>query len=46
MDREQAIFMLVQAVKYAYMSGVYSIGEVEVISKSIRILSSKETKDS
>jgi hypothetical protein len=46
MDREQAIFMLVQAVKYAYMSGVYSIGEVEVISKSIRILLSKETKDS
>lgn len=42
MDREQAIFMLVQAVKYAYMSGVYSIGEVEVISKSIRVLSSKE----
>ncbi len=46
MDREQAIFMLVQAVKYAYMSGVYSIGEVEVISKSIRVLSSNETKHS
>ena len=45
MDREQAIFMLVQAVKYAYMSGVYSIGEVEVISKSIRILNRLDLDD-
>ena len=38
MDKEQAIFLLVQAVKYAYHNGVYSLGESEVISKSIRIL--------
>jgi hypothetical protein len=44
MDKEQAVFLLVQAVKYAYHNGMYSLGESEVISKSIRILS--ETKKS
>lgn len=39
MDKEQAMFLLVQAVKYAYHNGMYSLGESEVISKSIRILS-------
>lgn len=42
MDREQAIFMLVQAVKHAYHSGVYSLGESEVISKSIRTITQPE----
>lgn len=42
MDREQAIFILVQAVKYAYHNGVYSLGESEVISKSIRTLTQQE----
>lgn len=42
MDKEQAIFLLVQAVKYAYHNGVYSLGESEVISKSIRILLEKK----
>jgi len=42
MDREQAIFILVQAVKYAYHNGVYSLGESEVISKSIRTLTKVE----
>jgi hypothetical protein len=39
MDKEQAIYLLVQAVNYAYLNGVYSLGETEVISKSIRVLS-------
>ena len=39
MDKEQATYLLVQAVNYAYLNGVYSLGETEVISKSIRILS-------
>lgn len=43
MDKEQAIFLIVQAVKYAYHNGVYSLGESEIISKSIRVLS--ENKD-
>lgn len=42
MDKEQAIFLLIQAVKYAYHNGVYSLGESEVISKSIRILLEKK----
>lgn len=39
MDKEQALYMLVQAVKHAYHNGVYSLGESEIISKSIRVLS-------
>jgi hypothetical protein len=39
MDREQAIFLIVQAVKHAYHNGIYSLGESEIISKSIRVLS-------
>jgi hypothetical protein len=39
MDKEQAVFLLVQAVKYAYHNGIYSLGESEIISKSIRVLS-------
>jgi hypothetical protein len=42
MDKEQAIYLLVQAVNYAYLNGVYSLGETEVISKSIRILSKNQ----
>lgn len=42
MDREQAIYMLVQAVKYAYHNGLYSLGESEVISKSIRTITQQE----
>ena len=39
LDKESANYMLVQAVKYAYHSGLYSLAEAEVISKSIRVLS-------
>jgi hypothetical protein len=39
MDEEQAVFLIVQAVKYAYHNGMYSLGESEIISKSIRVLS-------
>lgn len=42
MDNESATFMLIQAVRHAFDKGVYSIGETEVISKSIRVLSKKE----
>jgi hypothetical protein len=41
MDKESAVFMLTQAIKYAYDSGIYSIGETEVISKSLRVLNNK-----
>ena len=39
MDKEQALFLIVQAVKHAYHNGLYSLAESEVISKSIRFLS-------
>jgi hypothetical protein len=42
MDKEHGIYYLTQAVKYAYQAGIYSIGECEVISKSIRLTSKKE----
>lgn len=39
LDKEHSIYYLVQAVKYAHSQGVYSLGESEILSKSIRILS-------
>jgi hypothetical protein len=42
MNKETATYFIVQAVKYAYHNGLYSIGEAEVISKAIRILSKNE----
>ncbi len=42
MDKEHGIYYLTQAVKYAYQAGIFSIGECEVISKSIRITNKKE----
>jgi hypothetical protein len=45
MNQENAIFLLIHAVKHAYHSGIYSIGESEVISKSIRVLSKNQSMD-
>lgn len=42
MDREHSIYYLVEAVKSAHKRGAFTIGESEVISKSIRVLSKKE----
>jgi len=42
MNKDNAFYILTQAVKLAYLSGVYSMGEVEVISKAIRTLSKPE----
>ena len=39
MDKESSIYFLVQAVKYAFHQGTYTLAEVEIISKSIRTLS-------
>lgn len=41
MDKEHAIFYLVESVKTAHKRGAFTIGESEVISKSIRVISSK-----
>lgn len=42
MDKDQASYLLIQAVSHAYHSGVFTIGESEVISKAIRTISKKE----
>jgi hypothetical protein len=39
LNTEIAIVFLIHAIKYAYERGIYNIGETEVISKCIRILS-------
>jgi len=40
MDKNLAIYYLTHAVNYAYHNGIYSLGESEIISKSIRLLNS------
>jgi len=43
MSGKDSIYILVQAVKHAYNNNVFSIGETEVISKAIRVVSKIET---
>jgi len=38
MDKEHAVYYLIESVKSAHSKGVFTIGESEVISKSIRTL--------
>jgi hypothetical protein len=38
LDKENAIQLLILAVKTAYHQNIYSLGECEVISKSIRVV--------
>ena len=45
LDKERSIYLLVQAVKHGYDSGIYTIGESEVISKCIRVLSKEQIMD-
>jgi hypothetical protein len=39
LNSEIATVFLIHAIKYSYERGIYNIGETEVISKCIRILS-------
>lgn len=36
LNKDQAIFILTESVKYAHRKGLFSILEAEIISKSIR----------
>ena len=45
MKRDHALYCLIQAVNFAYSKNVFSIDESEVVSKSIRILSSPPKED-
>ncbi len=38
LTEEQAKFMLIKAVQMGYKSGIYSLTESEIISKSLRTL--------
>jgi hypothetical protein len=38
MDKESSLFFMVEAIKMAYSRQIYSIGEVEVLSKAIRVI--------
>ena len=44
MNKETALYILTQAVSYAYKRGAFSLGQSEVISKSIRELNSIEVE--
>lgn len=39
MDKEHSLYYLIESVKAAHKRGAFTIGEVEVISKAIRIMS-------
>ena len=38
-DKKHSVYYLVEAVKAAHTRGAFTIGESEIISKSIRVLS-------
>ena len=42
MNLDQALFCLVHATRYAHERGLYNIEESEVISKSIRVLTTPQ----
>jgi hypothetical protein len=41
---EQSFYILTQGIEYAYKSGIYSIQETELVSKSLRILNTELLK--
>lgn len=44
MNKETALYILTQAVVYAHRRGSFSLGESEVISRSIRELNVEQVK--
>lgn len=42
MDKDHALYYIIEAVKSAHQRNVFSIGETEIISKSIRVLSKND----
>lgn len=41
-EKEQSLFYLIQSVKSAYKRGCFTLEESEIISKSLRVLSTPE----
>jgi len=44
-EKEQSLFYVIQAVKSAYKRGCFTLEESEIISKSLRVLSTPDKKD-
>jgi hypothetical protein len=45
MTTETAIYYLTHAVNLAYHNGMFSLGESEILSKSIRLLNKEDISD-
>ena len=45
MDKTSGLYCLVEAVKYAHSRGAYTLGEAEILAKSIRVLTKEEEKE-
>jgi hypothetical protein len=45
MTKETAIYYLTHAVNLAYHNGMFSLGESEILSKSIRLLNKEDISD-
>ena len=45
MSNDHALYCLIQASNYAFRSGLYSLEEVEVVSKAIRLLTTPQEKN-
>jgi hypothetical protein len=43
MDKETAVYYLTHAVNLAFHNGIYSLGESEILSKSIRLLNKSDS---
>lgn len=42
---EQSYFMIIKALEYSYKSGIFSLQESELVSKSLRVMNSHFTKE-
>ena len=45
MNKDNANYIVIQALKFAYHTGIFSMGETEVLSKCIRVISKQETEN-
>ncbi len=42
---EQSFYFLTQAIEFSYKSGIYTLAEAELLSKSLRIFTNKNVVD-
>jgi hypothetical protein len=46
MDAKEALYLAVQALTYSHKQGTFTLGESEIVSKVVRILSNISEKES